>query len=86
MEIGNSPVRPGFRIFPPPFFRNLEADAGVHDEETRSGRGGNAAERVVAVDGRGRVSEVRVIQDVDRIQPEFEIRRLAVELPSSPSS
>ncbi len=48
-------------------------DTRVHDEPPGAGRRGDAAERVVAVDIGNRVPEVRVIQDVDGVDPEFEL-------------
>src|SRR5262245_34508220 len=59
----------------------LEVDSRVDHESTRSGRCGDAAERVISrVDVHNRVAEVWVIQDVDSIQTELEVRRFAVQL------
>src|SRR5262245_55824086 len=59
--------------FSPRFFFSLEVDARVDDKPSRSSRSSNTAERVSAVDIGRRISKIRMVQHVDRVQPKFEL-------------
>src|SRR5438552_758014 len=50
----------------------LEVDSAVDDEPARSRGGGDTAKRISAVDVRNGIAEVRMVQDIDCIDPEFE--------------
>ena len=58
----------------------LEVDAGVDHEPSASGRCRNAAERIEAVDIRRVIAEIRMVQDVDCVNPELEVRCFTMKL------
>src|SRR5438045_1522309 len=58
----------------------LKVDAGIDHEPSASGRCRNAAERIEAVDIRRGIAEIRMVQDVDCVNPELEVRCFTMKL------